>query len=78
MIVYYLHDSLHEYLVITLNHFLLNFVLLLLRAGELSLKSQVLVDKIVNSRIFIASLIVLICGLSCYILYMVTKKDEEE
>ena len=36
------------------------------------------VDKIVNSRIFIASLIVLICGLSCYILYMVTKRDEEE
>ena len=36
------------------------------------------IDKIVNSRIFIATLIVLICGLSCYILYMVTKKDEED
>lgn len=36
------------------------------------------IDKVVNSRIFVATLIVLICGLSCYILYMVTKKDEEE
>jgi len=36
------------------------------------------VDKIVNSRIFIASLIILICSLTCYILYMVTKKDEED
>ena len=36
------------------------------------------VDKIVNSRIFIASLIILICSLVCYILYMLTKKDEDD